>query len=139
MTTHSLTDISTRTPRVEACINAVMRRFPGSSSTSQARYFEEVHQHLAPLARALECELEAAKSSGAAAWLQHGERKRLADSRAESGAQALAIAREALSALGADKGAQQGAPARRALEQIATLLEGMRKMSTPPPFGDPSK
>lgn len=50
----------TDTPRVEACIQDVMRRFPGYSVSAQARYYEEVHQHLSPLARALERELAAA-------------------------------------------------------------------------------
>lgn len=48
-------------PRVEACIAGVMRRFPGQSVTSSARFFEAVHQELAPLARALERELSAIK------------------------------------------------------------------------------
>ncbi|MES2262138.1 MAG: hypothetical protein V4724_26760 [Pseudomonadota bacterium] len=43
----------TAAPRVEACIAAVMQRFPSEKSTA---YFTEVHQHLAPLARELEAE-----------------------------------------------------------------------------------
>jgi hypothetical protein len=43
-------------PRVEACIDAVMKEFPGTSAAAQARYFEAVHQELAPLARELERE-----------------------------------------------------------------------------------
>ncbi|MDN7744682.1 hypothetical protein QZM78_11560 [Burkholderia multivorans] len=43
-------------PRVEAVIKAVMGRFPGLGKASQAAYYEEVHQHLAPLARTLERE-----------------------------------------------------------------------------------
>ncbi|MFA6204170.1 MAG: hypothetical protein WC710_13420 [Gallionella sp.] len=38
------------TPRVDAMIAKCMRRYPG------ARYYEEVHQELAPLARELERE-----------------------------------------------------------------------------------
>lgn len=45
-----------RHPRVEACIAEVMARFPYDTKAQAARYFEEVHQHLAPLARQLERE-----------------------------------------------------------------------------------
>jgi hypothetical protein len=34
----------------------MMKRFPGVSAAAQARYYEEVHQELAPLARELERE-----------------------------------------------------------------------------------
>jgi hypothetical protein len=44
-------------PRVEACIAEVMERHPGATPAAQARYFEAVHQELAPLARRLELEL----------------------------------------------------------------------------------
>lgn len=44
-------------PRVEACIAEVMARHPGTTPAAQARYFEAVHQELAPLARQLEQEL----------------------------------------------------------------------------------
>jgi hypothetical protein len=44
-------------PRVEACIAEVMARHPGETPAAQARYFEAVHQELAPLARRLELEL----------------------------------------------------------------------------------
>lgn len=47
------------TPRTEACIEAVMKRYPGISPAALARYFEAVHQELGPLARDLERELEA--------------------------------------------------------------------------------
>lgn len=42
--------------RVEACINKFMVRFPGTSASaeSRTRYYEAVHQELAPLARELE-------------------------------------------------------------------------------------
>ena len=46
----------TRTPRTEDVIDAVMKRFPGETKAAQARYFEAVHQELAPLARELEVE-----------------------------------------------------------------------------------
>ena len=41
-------------PRVEACIAAVMDRHQGASTRADARYYEAVHQELAPLARELE-------------------------------------------------------------------------------------
>lgn len=44
------------TPRVEECIGAVMARHNGTSEKALGKYFEEVHQHLAPLARDLERE-----------------------------------------------------------------------------------
>jgi len=43
-------------PRVEAAIAAVMKRYPGQTKGALARYFEAVHQELAPLARTLELE-----------------------------------------------------------------------------------
>lgn len=42
--------------RVDALITATMLRFPGHSERASARYFEAVHQLLAPLARGLESE-----------------------------------------------------------------------------------
>lgn len=45
------------TPRVEAVIDKVIAEHPGLGDAARARYFEEVHQHLAPLARDLEREL----------------------------------------------------------------------------------
>jgi hypothetical protein len=45
------------TPRVEAVIERTMKRFPGIGPAAQARYYEAVHQELAPLARALEREV----------------------------------------------------------------------------------
>jgi hypothetical protein len=45
--------------RVNACIEEVMKRFPRTGPASQAKYYEEVHQHLGPLARDLEREVEA--------------------------------------------------------------------------------
>jgi len=55
-----MTDFKTKTPRVEAIIDQVIRRHPGDSKESLARYFEDVHQELAPLARQLEIELSQA-------------------------------------------------------------------------------
>lgn len=49
-------EIDTGAPRVEACINAVMKRYPSESKAALARYFEAVHQELGPLARDLERE-----------------------------------------------------------------------------------
>lgn len=54
------------TPRVTACICSVMRRHRGLSDKADARYYEAVHQELAPLARELERELIAAKAELAA-------------------------------------------------------------------------
>ncbi|MGD1323553.1 hypothetical protein ACNHE5_01095 [Pandoraea pnomenusa] len=49
-------ELGADTPRVEACIAQFMRRYPGQSPAAMARYFEAVHQELAPLARELERE-----------------------------------------------------------------------------------
>ncbi len=46
--------------RVEECIQRVMSEHPGESPTAMARYFEAVHQELAPLARELERQRDAA-------------------------------------------------------------------------------
>lgn len=42
------------TERVDALIDRVMKVFPGVSASAQARYYEAVHQELAPLAREIE-------------------------------------------------------------------------------------
>lgn len=47
--------------RVDDIISETMARFPGVSRTAQAEYYEEVHQHLAPLARELEIETDRLK------------------------------------------------------------------------------
>ena len=47
------------TPRVEAVIDQVMAKHPNIGPGAQAKYYEEVHQQLAPLARELEREVEA--------------------------------------------------------------------------------
>lgn len=52
----------TTAPRVEACIEAVMAKYPRTGPVSQAKYYEEVHQHLGPLARSLERELAQANA-----------------------------------------------------------------------------
>lgn len=44
------------TPRVEAVIDKVMAEYPGLSVRAQAKFYEEVHQELAPLSRQLERE-----------------------------------------------------------------------------------
>jgi hypothetical protein len=49
-------------PRVEACIQEVMREHPGETPAALARYFEAVHQELAPLARELESQLAAQRA-----------------------------------------------------------------------------
>ena len=61
-------ELDSKTPRVSACIQKVMRKFPGTSKTEQARYYEEVHQELAPLARQLETELAEAKANMLEMW-----------------------------------------------------------------------
>ena len=48
--------IPSTSPRVDALIERVMEQHPGVSASAQARYYEEVHQELAPLARDLERE-----------------------------------------------------------------------------------
>ena len=45
---------ATKMERVDALIDRVMKQFPGVSALAQARYYEEVHQELAPLAREIE-------------------------------------------------------------------------------------
>ena len=45
------------TPRVDALIDGVMEQYPCVSRSAQAEYYEEVHKHLAPLARDLEREI----------------------------------------------------------------------------------
>ncbi len=52
---------STKSPRVEACIADCMARFSGESERASLRYFEAVHQELAPLARELEAEFAKVK------------------------------------------------------------------------------
>lgn len=49
---------ATDTPRVDGVIELVMRKYPGLGGASRARYFEAVHQELAPLARELEREVD---------------------------------------------------------------------------------
>lgn len=46
--------LSSGAPRVEACIEAVMAEHPTIGGRADMRYFEAVHQELAPLARELE-------------------------------------------------------------------------------------
>ncbi len=48
--------ITQHAPRVEACIQACMEKYPRTSPKALAVYFEAVHQELAPLARQLEHE-----------------------------------------------------------------------------------
>lgn len=43
-------------PQVEALIDEAMAKNPRHTARGQARYYEEIHQHLAPLARDLERE-----------------------------------------------------------------------------------
>lgn len=71
-------------PRVEACIEAVMAKHPTIGGRADTRYFEAVHQELAPLARELE---------------------RLADSEGTRAVEYLRRARKAEAALAATRGA----------------------------------
>lgn len=52
----------TDTPKTDALIQRVMRQYPGVSASAQAKYYEEVHQELAPLCRELEREVAALKA-----------------------------------------------------------------------------
>jgi len=47
----------TTSPRTDALIHAVMRQHPGASPSASARYYEAVHQELAPFTRALEAQV----------------------------------------------------------------------------------
>lgn len=53
---------ASRSPRVDALIERVMQKHPGFGVSAQARYYEAVHQELAPLARDLEARAERAES-----------------------------------------------------------------------------
>ncbi|AJW99614.1 gp38 domain protein [Burkholderia gladioli] len=61
-------DPASTSPRVDELITGVMKRFPGVSASAQARYYEEVHQHLAPLARELEAENARLRANAVAIW-----------------------------------------------------------------------
>lgn len=52
----------TDTPKTDALIHRVMRQYPGVSASAQAKYYEEVHQEIAPLCRRLEREVAALKA-----------------------------------------------------------------------------
>jgi hypothetical protein len=58
---------ASRSPRVDALIERMMQKYPGFSASAQARYYEAVHQELAPLARDLEAENARLQSRLAAA------------------------------------------------------------------------
>lgn len=45
-------------PRTTRCIEAVMREHPGETPKALARYYEAVHQEIAPLARQMEREVQ---------------------------------------------------------------------------------
>lgn len=57
--------MSTDTPITEALIAKVMAQYPGVSKMAEARYYEEVHQELAPLARAFEKRIAALEAENA--------------------------------------------------------------------------
>lgn len=84
-------EIDTGAPRVEACINEVMKRFPGESKAALARYFEAVHQELGPLARQLERELRAARADAFPAYLTPALRRVLSMMMWETGPIAHAL------------------------------------------------
>lgn len=44
-------------PRTDLLIAQVMEKYPGQTPAAQARYFEAVHQEIAPLCRELEREV----------------------------------------------------------------------------------
>jgi len=70
---------SSGAPRVEACIESVIRQYPTLGGRADQRYYEAVHQELAPLARELERELVKAREDRdmwAAKW--NAERKKYA-------------------------------------------------------------
>lgn len=62
-----MADVTTDTPRVDALIERMMKRYPGVSTSAQARYFEAVHQELAPLARNMEREIQTLRAEREAA------------------------------------------------------------------------
>lgn len=47
---------TTTSPRTDDLIAKVMREYPGDTPRALAKYFEAVHQELAPLCRELEAE-----------------------------------------------------------------------------------
>lgn len=63
--------MTANTPRVDACIEAISTRFPSLKSTA---YFEEVHQHITPLARNMEREIAELRTSLEAAQQQLAQR-----------------------------------------------------------------
>lgn len=52
----------TDTPVTDALIEYVMLRHPGVTASAQAKYYEEVHQELAPLCRKFERQIAALKA-----------------------------------------------------------------------------
>lgn len=54
---------ASRSPRVDALIERVMQEHPGFGASAQARYYEAVHQELAPLARDQEAEIARLQSA----------------------------------------------------------------------------
>ncbi len=54
--------------RVDAVISRVCRAHLGDSKAARARYFEEVHQELAPLARGLEKDIQDMKTTAELVW-----------------------------------------------------------------------
>jgi hypothetical protein len=57
---------ASRSPRVDALIEKVMQEHPGFGVSTQARYYEAVHQELAPLARDSEALLRDVLAASAA-------------------------------------------------------------------------
>lgn len=61
MTKRSLSSASSAIdayPRTTRCIEAVMQQHPGQTPNALARYYEAVHQEIAPLARQMEDEVQ---------------------------------------------------------------------------------
>jgi len=63
--------VTHETPRVDALIAGVMAKYKGHGTLSQARYYEAVHQELAPLARDLE--LETMQKGTHVGWIVFGK------------------------------------------------------------------
>jgi len=63
---------------VDQLIQRVMREHPGSSPRAVAKYFEAVHQELAPLARELESENRRLREQLQDAWKEQKVRQKVA-------------------------------------------------------------
>lgn len=59
---YDIEGMPTDTPITDKLIHGVMRQYPGTSTSAQAKYYEEVHQELAPLCRDFERQLAALRA-----------------------------------------------------------------------------